>query len=165
MIAANDGSVVPPIQREACNRQLRQRIAAEAVRWIGTPYCHQGSTRQVGADCLGLLVGVWSQVTAQHFNLMRTEQRDWASHAKGEPLLDGLNAHLLPINADQAGAGDVIALRWRARWPASHLAILMGDGSIIHAYEGGRVVRSNVSAWRSNIAAIFRFPNTTNLDH
>ncbi|MFZ1680734.1 MAG: peptidase P60, partial [Rhizobiaceae bacterium] len=35
----------------------RRIVVAEAERWIGTPYRHQGSTRGVGCDCLGLVLG------------------------------------------------------------------------------------------------------------
>jgi NlpC/P60 family putative phage cell wall peptidase len=32
---------------------------AEARLWLGTPYMHQASARGAGADCLGLLRGIW----------------------------------------------------------------------------------------------------------
>ena len=37
----------------------REAIVSEARRWIGTPYRHQASLIGVGADCLGLVRGVW----------------------------------------------------------------------------------------------------------
>ena len=39
-----------------------QRIIAAARGWIGTPYRHQASLKGVGADCLGLVRGVWREV-------------------------------------------------------------------------------------------------------
>ena len=136
----------------------RSAILGEAARWIGTPYCHQASRRGVGADCLGLIVGVWSAVSGTTVDLPRTDRRDWAAHAAGEPLLDGLRAHLDERPVRRAAPGDVLALRWRSRWPASHLAILMEGGTIVHAYEGGRVVRSHLAPWAPNVAACFAFP-------
>ena len=37
-------------------------VVVEARRWLGTPYLHQASECGVGADCLGLLRGVWRGV-------------------------------------------------------------------------------------------------------
>lgn len=139
----------------------RADVLAQAVRWIGTPYCHQASKIGVGADCLGLIVGIWNTLADQPLNLARRDQRSWARHADGEPLLDGLAEHLTEKSPDQAMPGDVLALRWRHTWPASHLAILMDDGTIIHAYEGGRVVRSHLAPWTRHIAACFAFPHIT----
>ncbi|HMM10451.1 MAG TPA: peptidase, partial [Paracoccus solventivorans] len=37
--------------------------AVEIARgWIGTPYVHQGSVKGAGADCLGLIRGVWREL-------------------------------------------------------------------------------------------------------
>lgn len=136
----------------------REAILAEAVRWIGTPYCHQASRRGVGADCLGLIVGIWNALAMTPLDLPRHDQRSWAQHADGEPLLDGLRQFLIEKPAATAEPGNVLALRWRSHWPASHLAVLMDDGTIVHAYEGGRVVRSNLAPWASHLAACFAFP-------
>ena len=141
------------------NAQERAAILAEAVRWIGTPYCHQASRRQVGADCLGLIIGVWNALATTPLVLPRVDQKSWAQHAQGEPLLDGLRQMLVSRPLREAQPGDVLALRWRRGWPASHLAILMDDGTIVHAYEGGRVVRSNLAPWAANMAACFAFPS------
>lgn len=136
----------------------RASILAEATRWLGTPYCHQASACQTGTDCLGLIVGVWNAVSGQPLHLARTDQRSWAQHAHGEPLLDGLAAHLDRIDWDKAQPGDVLALRWRRGWPASHVALLMPGQTIIHAYEGGKVVRSHLAPWVTHRAGAFRFP-------
>lgn len=155
-------SAAPLTKPEPVTSLAREAILAEAVRWIGTPYCHQACKRGVGADCLGLIVGVWNAVSAKPLDLARHDQRSWAQHADGEPLLDGLRQFLNEQNPTDAKPGDVLALRWRSSWPASHLAILMPDTTIVHAYEGGRVVRSNLVPWTTHIATSFAFPDTLN---
>ena len=40
-----------------------------ARRWIGTPYRHQASRCGVGADCLGLVRGVYRDLYAQEFRM------------------------------------------------------------------------------------------------
>ena len=39
----------------------RPHIVAAARRWLGTPYHHQATRQGVGADCLGLVRGVWRE--------------------------------------------------------------------------------------------------------
>ena len=40
------------------------RLVAAARGWIGTPYVHQASCKGAGADCLGLVRGVWREIQA-----------------------------------------------------------------------------------------------------
>jgi NlpC/P60 family putative phage cell wall peptidase len=82
----------------------REAILAEAVRWIGTPYRHQASKRGVGADCLGLVIGVWNGLAETPLILPRHDHRNWAQHAKGEPLLEGLRRFLREKPPTQARA-------------------------------------------------------------
>ncbi|HWW12917.1 MAG TPA: peptidase P60, partial [Brevundimonas sp.] len=37
-------------------------MLAAARSWLGTPYRHQASMKGQGADCLGLVRGVWREV-------------------------------------------------------------------------------------------------------
>ena len=45
--------------RPSSDEVFRAAIVAEARGWIGTPYRHQASLKGVGADCIGLVRGVW----------------------------------------------------------------------------------------------------------
>ena len=46
-------------------------IVARARAWIGTPYRHRASCRGAGADCLGLVRGVWREVSvAKHVGFL-----------------------------------------------------------------------------------------------
>ena len=134
----------------------RAALLDEAERWIGTPYCHQASVRGAGADCMGLIIGVWRGVGCAVPDLSITYTRQWAEHAEGEPLLAGLEAHLIPV--ERPRPGDLILLRWRPHMPASHLAFLARHNTIIHAYEGGAVSRSPLGPWRRLVAASFALP-------
>ena len=47
---------------------MSERAVEIARAWIGTPYVHQGSACRAGADCLGLVRGVWRGLYgAEHF--------------------------------------------------------------------------------------------------
>lgn len=138
----------------------RAQVLAEARRWIGTPYRHQGSRLGVGCDCLGLLRGIWRSLHGCEPEAMPAYSRDWAEPRTDEPLLEAARRHMIELPVSAALPGDAVAFRWRRHLPAKHLAILADGETIIHAYEGHAVAVSPlVPAWRSRIAAAFQFPD------
>lgn len=44
---------------------MRTRVLAAARDWIGTPYRHQASVKGEGADCLGLVRGLWREMLGE----------------------------------------------------------------------------------------------------
>jgi len=137
------------------------RAAARIARqWLGTPYQHQASCLGAGADCLGLLRGVWRGLYAAEPCAVPAYTPDWAEADGSEPLLRAAAALLCPAMGEMA-VGDVVILRMRARGPAKHLGILgaVSPPSLIHAYSGRGVVLSALTpAWARRIAGRYRFP-------
>jgi NlpC/P60 family putative phage cell wall peptidase len=41
---------------------MQTHIVTLARTWLGTPYHHPASTTGVGADCVGLIRGVWREL-------------------------------------------------------------------------------------------------------
>jgi NlpC/P60 family putative phage cell wall peptidase len=143
--------------------ELRLAAAAEARSWIGTPYCHQASVKEAGADCLGLLRGVWRSAVGGEPEQPPPYSSDWSEASGDERLLAAAMRHLLPIDPEQAGIGDVLLFRMRAAAPAKHVGLLVSEavdqGRIIHAYSGHGVCETHLTAsWRRKLAASFRFP-------
>jgi len=143
--------------------ELRRRVVAEARRWIGTPYCHQASVRGAGADCLGLLRGVWRAVIGPEPERPGPYCADWSEVSGEERLLAAAARHLVPIDPSVAGSGDVLMFRMRPAAPAKHVGLLVSDridhGRIIHAYSGHDVCETHLtSTWQRKVAACFRFP-------
>jgi NlpC/P60 family putative phage cell wall peptidase len=139
-------------------------IVTAARGWIGTPYRHQAALKGFGCDCLGLVRGVWREVIGPEPEAPPPYSADWAESAAGdapgcEPLLAAATRWLTPIAIASAQAGDVLAFRWRAHLPAKHLAIITGEGLMVHAHDGAAVCEVALSPWwRRHIAAAFRFP-------
>jgi len=135
--------------------------AVAATRaWIGTPYVHQGSVRGAGADCLGLVRGIWRELYGTDPEPMPAYTPDWGEVGGTELILGGAGRYLLPAQDEQPG--DVLVFRMRAGAIAKHLGILAEIGAearFIHAYDRHGVVDSPLSApWRARIAGRFRFP-------
>lgn len=139
---------------------IRDDIVASAQRWIGTPYRHQASKLGVGADCLGLVRGVWRDVIGAEPETPPPYTPDWAEALKEETLLDAARRHLLEIPLGEAQTGDVFLFRMGLGHPAKHCGIISGADRIIHAYWGRSVCETRlVPWWKRRIAAAFSFPS------
>ena len=137
-------------------------VVAAARTWIGTPYVHQASCKGAGADCLGLVRGVWREVLGAEPIRLPAYTPDWSEASGCEALLDGASDLLTAVGPNDACPGDVIVFRMRSSAVAKHLGLLAETGtrpSFIHAYSGHGVVESPLtSPWARRIVAYFRFP-------
>ena len=137
----------------------RADIVAEARDWIGTPYRHQASLKGVGCDCLGLVRGVWRGVVGPEPERPPPYAPDWAEARGRETLAQAAGRHLIPIECDAFGPGDVLLFRWRAGMPAKHAAIVTTDNKMVHAHDGAAVAEVALAPWwRRRLAYAFQFP-------
>ncbi|MBV0912952.1 C40 family peptidase [Anianabacter salinae] len=141
---------------------IASEVVAEARRWIGTPYLHQASALGAGADCLGLLRGVWRGVYGREPEAVPVYGWDWSEVSGEERLWQAARRHLAERGAGEAGAGDLLLFRMRTGAVARHLGIASDIGAgaaFIHSYSGHGVIESPLSAaWARRIAARFSFP-------
>jgi NlpC/P60 family putative phage cell wall peptidase len=144
------------MQRDGLTRAM---IVTVARGWIGTPYHHQASMPGVGADCLGLVRGVWREIYGSDAEAAPPYSRDWAEAGGEETMLAAAGRHLVAIEPAAALAGDVLIFRMRAGSVAKHAAIVSGDRTIIHAMEGAPACEVPLSRWwLRRIAGAFSFP-------
>lgn len=141
-------------------KEFGKRIVGSARSWLGTPYCHQASVKKFGCDCLGLVRGVWREVVGPEPLNLPAYSRDWGEVTGNEHILANADRIMTRIDTAQAGAGDVIVLRWKKTTIAKHLAILTSPGSFIHSWERAGVCEVQLNgSWKSRIAAAYRFPS------
>ena len=138
-------------------------IVSAARCWIGTPYVHQAARRQVGCDCLGLLRGVWAEISGLPLEPVPPYTADW-SEAQGEETLHlALASRLVARQLDQPQVGDVLVFRMRQGAVAKHVGLQAEVGqrpSFIHAYQGHGVIESAFTQpWQRRIVARFAAPN------
>lgn len=140
----------------------RADVVAEARRWIGTPYLHQASAIGAGADCLGLLRGLWRTLIGAEPQRVPAYTTDWSEPSGQEDLLGAARRWLTEKSMADAAPGDVILFRMREGFVAKHIGIVAQTGdlpSFIHAYTGHGVVESALSLpWARRIAGRFAFP-------
>ncbi|WP_296761859.1 peptidase [Sediminimonas sp.] len=155
-----------PGAQEVCGHVSGAQVVCAARGWIGTPYRHQASCRGAGADCLGLLRGIWRELFGPEPLPVPAYSRDWSEPQGDERLWRAATEVLVAV---EPGApwqpGDVLLFRMRAGAVAKHLGIAGVAGAaatFIHAYSGHGVVESPLSApWRRRVVARFAFPDTT----
>jgi len=139
-----------------------EQIVGEARTWVGTPYRHQASCKGAGADCLGLLRGVWRAVYGVEPERMPAYSADWSEPQGEERLWAAARRRLISKGLEEAAVGDVVLFRMREQGVAKHLGIVSALGStpkFIHAYSGHGVVESPFSEpWARRVVARFDFP-------
>lgn len=138
-------------------------VAVDLARsWIGTPYQHQASVRGVGADCLGLIRGLWRAQLGSEPCAIPGYSQDWGECSGEEVLKQAADEWLIPIGKTPEHAGSVLLFRMSGRAIAKHLGVLANVGphpTFIHAYTGHGVVESPLSEpWCRRIAAVYAFP-------
>lgn len=143
------------------------RVIELAREWIGTPYHHQQANKQVGVDCIGLVIGVWGELfnrPPKDFTLPPYSP-SWAEETKDELMTRLMSRYMIPIPLGEQIPGDVQLYRMFRRGPTKHAAILVKPtGDIIHAYNGHDVMETGpITNVGSAITHVFRFPDEPDL--
>ncbi|MGD9783901.1 MAG: NlpC/P60 family protein [Hyphomicrobiaceae bacterium] len=137
----------------------RACIVLIARGWLGTPYHHQSSVKGVGADCLGIVRGVYRELMGREPAAMPPYTRDWGEASGKETLLDAARLHLVASPTGVPRPGDVVVFRVRRAAVAKHVGIATAADRMIHAVERSGCVEVPLSLWwRRRIASVYRFP-------
>lgn len=139
----------------------KNEFVTAARRWLGTPYEHQASVRGQGADCLGLLRGVWREVLGEEPVAVPFYTADWSEVSKDEVLWSGARGLLSEVHVD--APGDILLFRMQRGSVAKHLGIransALGFPTIIHSYSRRGVVETPLTEpWQRKVVALFEFP-------
>lgn len=131
-----------------------QQIQAEARRWVGVPYVHQGRTR-FGVDCIGLIICV--RCAIEEWASGKAETRNYARVPKDALLLQRFEQHCTRIERPEAGC--VILIKWPAAKTPAHAGFWC-DGNIVHAYQrADRVIETGYRAhWLRDTHSLWRLP-------
>ena len=139
----------------------RLDIVREARSWLGTPYHHQASLKGVGVDCVGLVRGIWRELTGYDpVPNPPAYSSDWHSVADRDSIIDLGKEKMLVISRDaEPSVGDVVALAMLRRSAATHVGVLTADGTMIHAAQGSGVSEVEFRGhFASKVRLAFTFP-------
>ncbi len=145
----------------------RDQIVSAARSWLGTRWQHQASRKGVAADCVGLVRGIYAEVTGSTVPVAADYPATWHLFKAEERLYGEALKYADEIPVESARAGDLLLFGF-GKGPAHHCGIMTGPDTFVHSYmEAGKVVEGNLDAkirgatWRGHIRAAFRFPGVT----
>ena len=139
----------------------RADIVNQAALWEGTPFQHQQSMREVAVDCLGLIRGVYRELTGvEMFPVINYPQsiRYFCLY-----LYPALQDKMIEI--ENGEPGDVLSFSLRDRLQDHHLGIILSDDFFIHVSTDFGIKKTIVTrlddVWRSRVRHAFRFPGVS----
>lgn len=139
----------------------RAEVVRIARSWLGTPYRHQHSLKGTGADCLGLLRGVFKELYGYDPEPSQSYSPSWDEVQKNETMLAGAHRHLV-VEGGSPRPGDVLVFRMFPNATAKHCGIVATDKTMVHAHQRLQVVEVHlVPYWRRRIVGVFSFPGVT----
>lgn len=105
------------------------RLMKEADEWLGTPYRFGASERGKGADCSGLVTGVFANALNLKLPRSSRDQAEWCSPLGG---------------VREAIPGDLVFFAPGGKGSVNHVGIYLGDGRFVHASSSRGVMVSSL---------------------
>jgi cell wall-associated NlpC family hydrolase len=138
----------------------REELVAEARRWIGTRWQHQGRTLGKGVDCAGVLTQTVRAVGPVQAEVIDAIEREVSGYSRDPSavLQKMCDAYMRRIPSSEARAGDIALIRFQVK--PQHLAIISeqcGVPYLIHSLVMARkVVEQRLdSVWRSRVVNFY----------
>jgi NlpC/P60 family putative phage cell wall peptidase len=139
-----------------------EQVIAEARSWIDTPFHHQAMLKGVGADCVGLIRGVSTNLGGPFDPVQWERFKNYSRTPNPRKMMEGIATFLLPVADGDLQLADVLHLQWRDEMPM-HLALYAtrdGRPTIIHALADARRVCEHgfEPPWPDRVHSVWRLP-------
>ncbi|MGN7611889.1 NlpC/P60 family protein [Magnetococcales bacterium HHB-1] len=133
---------------------IRDRIVTEARSYLGTRFRHQGRLKNIGVDCVGVIVGV-----AKTLKLANHDETGYARRPDGHHLRHVFTKHMIEIALDVVLPGDVLMFQFNGDPQHVGFVTQINPTYLIHAWAEMRKVTEHRldSVWKKRIVAAFRF--------
>lgn len=134
----------------------REKFAQEVSEWLGTPFVHQGHQKQVGADCLGLVIGAYEERFGEvDFSFPDYDDPECArAHSGISPQI--LEQIFIQSQKQDYNSGDVLVfeLKPNAYW---HVGVAISSNEIISATQKYGVSKTVLDEfWHRRLHSIFQ---------
>ncbi len=136
---------------------MNNKIVHAVKLWLGTPFHLQGRVKNIGCDCLGLLMGIAKELnlkTKQGTKLIDHDRNDYHIIHDGKILEEQLDQLL--EQTEVLEVGNLLLLEYDKN--PQHLAIVSDGKKIIHAHlKHRKVVEHSIDVWiRNKIKKIYK---------
>lgn len=133
-----------------------ERIVAEALSWLDTPYHHAADIKGRGVDCAMLLVRVFVDTGLVDPFDPRPYPHDWYLHHDKERFLGWIVRFGRRLEEGEAQAPGDVRLYSFGRC-VSHGTIVIDGDMIVHAWRpAGRVVRADLDWCQNRYVTAYR---------
>lgn len=139
----------------------RDAIVKETKEWCGTKWQHQASLKGIACDCVGLIRGVYRELTGKEIQTTMDYPATWHLFKEEERLLGECRKYAgEEIEFNDILPGDIITFSFKPRFVDHHIGIFLGDGMFAHSYlDVGKVVINRFDeTWMARVRHCFRFP-------
>lgn len=127
----------------------------ELSEWKGTKWIPGQACKGVGVDCVNFVVAVYKNIGSVPKSFeMPVYYQDWSLHNSNSILVEYLTNYTDKISLSDIDIGDLITYRYGRC--ASHIAIYIGNGEIIHSRFGKGVIISKVSEFSKMFESAWR---------
>ena len=139
-----------------------KEIITETNSWLGTPYQHQASVKQVGSDCLGLVRGCAVNLGYLKPDFHKDYPEIFGYGRSPYGLLVPLfQSFCTEIPLEDMGIGHILIFRIESE--PQHCGILTDTKLFVHAHALAPKVCSNTLSsgrnfWSDRITNVFQFP-------
>lgn len=133
---------------------MRDLVVAEARKYLGTPYHHQGRILGHGVDCYGLI-----EMVARGLGFACPEKVRYSRLPDATQLIAYMDEYAIPVTTPQPG--DILIMTFMDQM--RHMGI-MTDVGMIHSYEPSRMVIEHAidSVWQRRIKRAYAFKEVIN---
>ncbi len=139
--------------------KIDTQVVELARTWLGTPHHHQACKKGIGVDCVGLVKGIYEELTGIVIPPLNYSW-DWGEANDDSLLMNAAGEFLQPVKTLKPGR--VIALRWKQGRVAKHLMVLTEEDYAIHCVANSGVSEIYLTDWwKSKIVQVFQFPRST----
>ena len=143
------------------------QIVKQARTWMDTPFHHQARLKNVGCDCLGLVMGVAKELGLKDKfgdDFYKHDIKDYSMAPDTKFSIETLERVLHIVSVESVRPGDLAMFKILSN--PQHLAFItdfQGGIGMIHCDNSiKKVVEHRLdSRWRSRLFRAFRFSNLT----
>lgn len=129
-------------------------LIAEIESWIGTRWIHGQCLKGIGVDCVRFVCAIgkfagWvdKKYTVPVYN------KDWALHNTATMLEDEV-CKFCDKTIGPYQVGDIMLFIYARS--ASHAGIYIGGNKMVHSYQGGGVVKSDLKHYMKYLHSVWR---------
>lgn len=107
----------------------RQNVVDEALTWLGTPFHHEARVKGIGADCVGVVLGI-----AVNVGIRVMDREHYPAYPIHGIFCEAVDSQTNAVDLIDVLPGDLMKFKW-GRDP-QHLAIIVSVNpvKIVHAY-------------------------------